>query len=113
MKKFLFFGSVVLGIAVLAIVNVNLNSKSSSVWGVALKNLEAITQENQEDWHSGECGTDEKWLVSEFGDVESHIKECDFTTTGSMCEYGVVTTFYYTYSPPYTYGSFSIQYCQG
>jgi hypothetical protein len=46
MKKFVLTGMAVPGIAVLAVVNVNLGNKGSNISGVALKNLEALTQEN-------------------------------------------------------------------
>jgi hypothetical protein len=42
MKKFLFFGLAVIGIAILTIVNINLNV-SSNVTNVSLKNSEALT----------------------------------------------------------------------
>jgi hypothetical protein len=47
MKKFFFLGLAVLGIAILATVNVNLSSKSSNVSEVVLKNLEALSSENE------------------------------------------------------------------
>jgi hypothetical protein len=115
MKKFLVIGMVVLGTAtlILSIVNINLDNKSSNESVVALKNQEALSQENPGDWHSGECGTQESWVESFFGDVVTQVKECDFNMSGWMCEYGSITTYYYSYSPPYSYGSFSVQYCQG
>jgi hypothetical protein len=45
MKKNIFYGLAILGIAIIAVVNVNLGSKSSNLSEVALKNLEALTQE--------------------------------------------------------------------
>ncbi|MDR0603741.1 MAG: hypothetical protein LBG80_05495 [Bacteroidales bacterium] len=114
MKKFGLIGMAVLAVA---IVNVNLNNKSSNkslnVSKIALKNSEALTQENQEDWHSGECGTDVSYEEDYWGYIISEIKECNFSYTGFMCEYGIVTTYQSPYSSSYTVGSFSIQYCQG
>jgi hypothetical protein len=114
MKKFGLIGMVALGVAILAGVNVNVNlsSKSSNMSGVALKNYEALTQENQGDWHSGECGTDISYDEDIWDHSVTEIKECDYTLNGWMCEYGEVTTYYY-FSLSYSVGSFSTQYCQG
>lgn len=112
----------VLGVAVLAGVNVNLSSRSSNVSRMALKNMEALTQENPGDWHSGECGT--KATTSTYFTLYNGVlvpsrvevrKECDFTANGSQCESGLVTTYFsYGYGlPPHSVGSYSIQHCQG
>jgi hypothetical protein len=50
MKKFFFFGLAVLGIAILATVNVNLGNKNSNESVVFLKNLEALTQETSNSY---------------------------------------------------------------
>ena len=55
MKKFIFLGLAVMGIAILAVVNVNLSNKGSNVSGVTLKNLEALTQESGESGGGATC----------------------------------------------------------
>jgi hypothetical protein len=45
MKKFVFIGMAVLGIAVLAIVNVNLSNKNSKEMDLTLQNVEALSTE--------------------------------------------------------------------
>jgi hypothetical protein len=122
MKKFVFLGLAVLGIALLAMVNVNLGDKSSNVSGVTLKNLEAITQENQEDWLSGECHTETSTsnlyslTVSDgnsiftYYNVDKITKECA-PASGIYCEYG---SKYYSHAYGYFItGSYTSQSCQG
>jgi hypothetical protein len=122
MKKYSIIGMVVIGITFLAMVNVNLSNKYPNVSGVLLKNMEAITQENQEDWHPGECHTEaDSYVIASItvwnngsltthSNVDVYRKRCA-PADGDHCEYG--SKYYSHYHNYYIAGDYQTQLCQG
>jgi hypothetical protein len=119
--KFILFGIFAVAIVAFAMFNVGLNT-NSSISKLGKANLEALTQENQSDWHSGECHTwtSQNYLTHLPVDVLGYVindvymiaivKQCE-PGSGASCLYG--TKFYYLSSGNYIAGSYNIQYCQG
>jgi hypothetical protein len=91
---------------------------------VTLKNIEALSEENQEDWHPGECHTETTTKTVHYP-VDYYFNETEYYTIyiemqeetktcapsgGAGCEYG---TMYYDAGGGYIGGSYSSQNCQG
>jgi hypothetical protein len=69
---------------------------------------------DQNNWHSGECGTDTDYYFTFNNSIETTIiiKHCDFTQNGDHCEYGICIIIG-AGSDDNISGGFTGQYCQG
>jgi acyl-homoserine lactone acylase PvdQ len=123
MKKILFWGLFITA-SIVSVVTLTLTDSKNdpSFATIYLSNTSALSQENQEDWHSGECHTvttvtripsltvSNGDTITTYSPVDKVSKRCDHSG-GASCQYG--DKYYSVVYGDYIIGSYSSQSCQG